>query len=342
MSPLVRAAIIQAEIPESRAHGIDRAAALTREAAAQGATLVVFPETWLPGYPVWLDVCRDAALWNHAPVKAVFRRLAEESVAVPSEVSGTLAAVARTNGVTLVMGVSERVDDGPGQGTLYNTILTYGPTGALLNHHRKLMPTYTERMVWGTGDAEGLRSTDLAVERGSARVGALVCWEHWMPLARQALHEAGEDIHVALWPNVHEMHQVASRQYAFEGRCFVLAAGSVMRASALPRELEPHPDKVSSPDQWVLRGGSAIIGPDGAYLSGPVFDAPAIVVADLELDRVREERMTLDVTGHYSRPELLELRITKTGRRVVVAEPPPSSASAAREGDGMPRERETE
>ena len=321
MSPTVRAAIVQAEVPGTSAHGIERAAALTRDAAARGATLVVFPETWLPGYPAWLDVCRDAALWNHAPVKEVFRRMADESIAVPGAAATALAGIARASAVTLVMGVSERVDDGVGQGTLYNSIVTFGPDGALLNHHRKLMPTYTERMVWGAGDAEGLRSAILPVQGSSARLGALVCWEHWMPLARQALHEAGEDIHVALWPTVHEMHQVASRQYAFEGRCFVLAAGSMMRASALPPDLEPHPEKVTSPDQWVLRGGSAIIAPDGSYVAGPVYDAPTILVADLHLDRVREERMTLDVTGHYHRPELLELRVTRPGRRAVTAPP---------------------
>ena len=319
MAHIIRAAIVQAEVPRDCAHGLERAAALTRDAAAQGATLVVFPETWLPGYPIWLDVCRDAALWNHPPVKAVFRRLVEESVAVPGDAVHALAGIARANAVTLVMGASERVDTGPGQGTLYNTILTFGPDGALLNHHRKLMPTYTERMVWGAGDAEGLRSVPLPNAVRVARLGALVCWEHWMPLARHALHETGEDVHVALWPTVHEMHQVASRQYAFEGRCFVLTAGSVMRASALPPELEPHPSKVTSPDQWVLRGGSAIIGPDGGYLAGPVHDAETVLVADLDLDRVREERMSLDVTGHYHRPELLELRVTRTGRRPVEA-----------------------
>lgn len=317
---IVRAAVVQAEVPRDQAHGLDRAAALTRDGAADGATVVVFPETWLPGYPAWLDVCRDAALWNHQPVKTVFRRLAEESVAVPGPATDALADIARKNAVTLVMGVSERINGGPGQGTLYNTILTFGPDGALLNHHRKLMPTYTERMVWGTGDAEGLRSVELAGDAGHGRIGALVCWEHWMPLARQALHEAGEDIHVALWPTVHEMHQVASRQYAFEGRCFVLAAGSVMRAAALPAELESHPDRVSSPDQWVLRGGSAIIGPDGSYIAQPVYDAESLVIADLDLDRVREERMNLDVSGHYHRPDLLELRVTRTGRRTVSAD----------------------
>jgi predicted amidohydrolase len=317
----VCAAVVQAEVPMSLATGLERAAALTHTARERGATLVVFPETWLPGYPAWLDVCRDAALWNHPPVKAVFRRLADESVAVPGAAADALAGIARGNGVTLVMGVSERVDTGTGQGTLYNTVLTFGPDGALLNHHRKLMPTYTERMVWGAGDADGLRSVAMTESPAGARVGSLVCWEHWMPLARQALHENGEDIHVALWPTVHEMHQVASRQYAFEGRCYVLAAGSLMRASALPAELEPHPARVSEPSQWVLRGGSAIIGPDGYYIAEPVYDAPAMLVADLDLGRVREERMTLDVTGHYSRPELLELRVTRTGRRIVDARP---------------------
>ncbi len=314
---MIRAAVVQAEVPMSLTHGVARAAELTRDAAGQGATLVVFPETWLPGYPVWLDVCRDAAVWNHPPVKAVFRRLSEESVVVPGPAASALAEIARSNDVTLVIGISERVESGPGQGTLYNTILTFAASGALLNHHRKLMPTYTERMVWGAGDAEGLRSVVVANGEASMRVGSLVCWEHWMPLARQALHEAGEDIHVALWPNVHEMHQIASRQYAFEGRCFVLAAGSLMRAAQLPAELEPHPGKVIAPDQWVLRGGSAVIGRDGSYIVEPVHDAPAVLVADLDLHRVREERMTLDVTGHYSRPELLALHVTRTGRRPV-------------------------
>jgi predicted amidohydrolase len=132
-----------------------------------------------------------------------------------------------------------------------------------------------------------------------------------MPLARQAMHESGEDIHVAVWPTAHEMHQVASRQYAFEGRCFVLAAGSLMRASTLPAELEPHPDRVSSADQFVLRGGSAIIGPDGGYLAGPVYDDTCTLHAEIDLRRVREESMSLDVAGHYHRPDCLELVVTR-------------------------------
>ncbi|MDQ3604617.1 MAG: carbon-nitrogen hydrolase family protein [Gemmatimonadota bacterium] len=307
----ITAAVVQAEIAPELEAGLALTAELAREAARSGAELIVFPETWLPGYPAWLDVCRDAALWDHAPVKAVFARIAENSVAVPGPALDSLAATAREVGATLVVGISERVAQGPGRGTLYNSLLTLGPDGRLLNHHRKLMPTYTERMVWGAGDAEGLR----AVDTPAGRVGSLVCWEHWMPLARQALHEAGEDVHVAVWPTVHEMHQVASRQYAFEGRCYVLAAGSLMRASALPPELEPHPDRVTDPNQWVLRGGSAIIGPDGAYLVEPVYDEPRVLVAELDLDRTREESMTLDVTGHYHRPELFDFRPLRSGRR---------------------------
>jgi nitrilase len=307
----VRVAVAQAEVEPSLEAALDKAVALIAEAARSGAALVAFPETWLPGYPIWLDVCRDVALWDHAPVKQVFRRLAEQSVAVPSDATRRLSDAARANAITVVMGVVERIDHGPGQGTLYNTIVTFGPDGALLNHHRKLVPTYTERMVWGPGDGDGLRSVDTPV----GRVGALVCWEHWMPLARHAMHEAGEDIHVAQWPTVHDMHQVASRQYAFEGRCFVLAAGSLMKASALPGELEAHPDKVSSPDQYVLRGGSAIIGPDGAYVAGPVFEQPTMLYADLDLGRVREERMNLDVTGHYHRPDVFAFGVTRAGRQ---------------------------
>jgi nitrilase len=298
----VVAAIVQVEAPTDFGAALARLRAGVADACGQGARLVVFGETWLPGYPAWLDVCRDAGLWDHEPVKRVYRRLVEASIEVPGPETQAFGAVAREFGCTLVLGVSERIRAGAGRGTLYNVLLTFGPDGRLLNHHRKLMPTYTERLLWGGGDAAGLR----AVDTPAGRVGGLVCWEHWMPLARQALHESGEDVHVAAWPMVKEMNQVASRHYAFEGRCFVLAAGTLLRATALPPELEPDLARVSS-DGWVLRGGSQIFGPDGSSLAGPVFDGEAVLVAELDFDRAREERMTLDVTGHYSRPDCLRL-----------------------------------
>lgn len=305
-------AVVQAEVAPDVASALERTTALVGEATRAGAELIVFPETWIPGYPAWLDVCRDAALWDHPPVKAVFGRMAENSVAVPGAALESLAGIAREAHATVVLGISERVDAGAGRGTLYNSLLVIGPDGRLLNHHRKLMATYTERLVWGSGDGEGLR----AVDTPAGRVGGLICWEHWMPLARQAMHESGEDIHVAVWPTVKELHQVASRHYAFEGRCFVLAAGALMRASALPPALEPHPERITHADQWVLRGGSAIIGPDGEYVVEPVYDEPGVLVAELDLGRIQEESMALDVTGHYHRPECFEFRSLRTGRRL--------------------------
>jgi len=306
----VRVAAIQAEIPRSLEAGLERTRALALEASSSGARIIVFPETWLPGYPIWLDVCRDVALWNSEQVKTVFAAHAANSVDVEGDSGAALARIAADTGTALIVGVVETVSQGRGSGTLYNSILTYGPDGELLNHHRKLVPTYTERLLWGPGDANGLH----AVDANDARVGSLVCWEHWMPLARQALHDSGEHIHAALWPTVHEMHQVASRQYAFEGRCFVIASGSLMRARDLPPELEPHPDRVTDPDQWLLRGGSAIIAPDGSYLVEPVFDSHAVLLADLDLTACRRESMTLDVAGHYSRPDCFQFSVRSSSR----------------------------
>lgn len=306
----VRVAVVQVEVPPSLDAALAEVERQVASATAAGCTIVVFGEAWLPGYPAWLDHCPGAALWDHAPTKAVFCRLADESVDVAGDDGAALARIAAAHGVTIVIGVVERVVSGPGRGTLYNSLLTYGPDGALLNHHRKLVPTYTERLVWGPGDAQGLR----AVETAGVRVGGLVCWEHWMPLARQALHESGEDVHVAVWPTAHEMHQVASRHYAFEGRCFVLVAAGLMRAGSLPRELE-RTDAVRDDDSWVLRGGSAIIGPDGNYVAAPVWDGPALLVADLPLHQVREGQLTLDVSGHYHRPDCFAFEVTPGPRR---------------------------
>jgi len=281
--------------------------ALAEEAARKGAGVITFGETWLPGYPAWLDYCSDVALWDHAPSKEVFAKLRQNSVTVPGQETDRLAQFAGDHKLTLVIGVNERVATGPGNGTLYNSLLTFTPEGVLANHHRKLVPTYTERLVWGQGDGGGLKS----VATPAGRVGGLICWEHWMPLARQALHNAGEDIHVAVWPTVHEMHQIASRHYAFEARCFVLAAGLVMRAKDLPAELRATPEFTANPETFVLRGGSAIIGPDGKYVVEPVYEKDTIITAELDLNAVDREKMTLDVSGHYSRPDIFDFRMGK-------------------------------
>ena len=303
---IVKVAAVQAaSVHMDLARSVEKAISLIAAAASSGAQLIVFPETWLPGYPAWLDCCRDIALWDHPPVKKVFARLMENSVVVPGPVTEMLGQAAAEHGIVLNISVHERVVEGSGRGTLYNTMLTFGTDGALLNSHRKIMPTYTERMIWGQGDGSSLRA--VATEAG--RIGGLICWEHWMPLARQVLHQSGEDIHIAAWPQVKEMNVIASRHYAFEGRCYVIACGAVMRAGELPVELEPIESLKDSPDAFVLNGGSAIIGPDGSLLAGPVFDQEVNLTADLDLTRIVEESLALDVAGHYSRPDIFDVKL---------------------------------
>ncbi|MCA1616527.1 MAG: carbon-nitrogen hydrolase family protein, partial [Acidobacteria bacterium] len=268
MTVKVKVAVVQSSpVFMNLEASLEKAVGLIEQAAGEGAGLVAFGETWLPGYPAWLDYCPGAALWNHEPTKRVFARLRQNSVEVPGVETERLGQAAREHDLVLVIGVNERVARGPGNGTLYNSLLTFDADGSLVRHHRKLIPTYTERLVWGQGDGVGLEAADTK----AGRVGGLVCWEHWMPLARQALHASGEHVHVAVWPTVHEMHQIASRHYAFEARCFVLAAGLVMRVRDLPPELDAPAEFADRPDDLLLRGGSAVIGPDGRYLAGPVF-----------------------------------------------------------------------
>jgi predicted amidohydrolase len=304
-SVVVVAAVQAAPIYLNLERSLARALELIAEAAKRRAQLVVFPESWLPGYPAWLDTCRDVAVWDNQPMKRLYAQLLENSVVVPNRVTEALGEAARRHNLTLIMGIHERVGEGSGRGTLYNSVLTFGPHGKLLNCHRKLMPTFNERLIWGQGDAAGLKVINTPV----GRVGTLICWEHWMPLVRQSLHGAGEDIHVALWPSVKEMYQIASRHYAFEGRCFVVAAGGIMRRIDLPRELEAAAEIANDDGEYILNGGSAVIGPDGLYVAGPAFGSEVIILARINLDRIREESMTLDVTGHFNRPDLFDFRL---------------------------------
>nr|AAR97504.1 nitrilase [uncultured organism] len=303
-----RVAIIQAEpVYLNLQASVARAIDLAGRAAKQGARLIVFGETWLPGYPAWLDYCPGMAFWDHRPTKEVFARTRENSVVIPGKEIEQLCKTAAELGVVISIGVNEKILEGPGNGTLYNSLLLIDESGKLAGHHRKLVPTYTERMVWGMGDGGGME----AISTAAGRVGGLICWEHWMPLSRQVLHMSGEEIHVAVWPTVHEVHQLASRHYAFEGRCFVLAAGLLMKVRDIPPELELPSQMSRESEDWLLRGGSAVIGPDGKYIVEPLFDREAILTADLELAACDREKMTLDVTGHYSRPDLFHLEFRK-------------------------------
>lgn len=297
----VNVAIVQAKSEYLNVSAsIEKAIYYIEKEAKEGAQLITFGETWLTGYPTWLDHCPKVCLWDHEPTKEVFALLRENSPTICGNAIATLTRVAKENGIVVVMGFNERVEQGQGSGTLYNSLITIGTDGTILNHRRKLIPTFTERIIWGQGDGSGLE----AVDTGFGRVGGLICWEHWMPLTRQAMHNTAEQIHIAVWPTVSEMHQLASRHYAFEGRCFVLASGLIESVQDLPSQFELSAELANDPDRLLQRGGSAIIGPDGKYIAGPVYDEETILTAEIDLKKIDAEKLTLDVTGHYYRDDV--------------------------------------
>lgn len=278
------------------------------EAAANGAKLIAFGETWLCGYPSWLDYCPEIGLWDHEPTKQVFQKMHENGVEVPGIVTNRLGDLAREKRVVIGIGINEVVRRGANQGTIFNSFLLFNQNGDLAVHHRKLMPTYTEKLLYGTGDGHGLR----IAETPFGNIGGLICWEHWMPLTRQAMHLAGEHIHLALWPKVHEMHQVASRHYAFEGRCFVIAIGQMLQIEDLPKELKLPEKLADQPEYYVLNGGSCVVAPNGKYLLEPQFDREAILYINIpDLMQTYRERMTLDVTGHYNRMDVFDFEVNR-------------------------------
>jgi nitrilase len=306
MERAVKAACVQAEpVVLDRDATLEKLDRLTAEAAREGAELVVFPEAFIPVYPssTW---AKHFAGWADERSKAAFARIAEEAVAVPGPAADRLGATAKEHGVWLVTGVTEIDPERPG--TLYNTLLYHGPDGTLALKHRKLVPTNHERLVWGPGDGSGLR----AIQTGVGRLGGLICWENYMPLARFALYESGIEIYVASTADDGDAWQSTLIHIAREARAFVVSPSHFQRASAYPADF-PLRDALEGLD--VLgRGGSAILGPDGAYLAGPLYDEEGILYAELEPGRLFEERQRFDPAGHYHRPDVLRLKVKESRR----------------------------
>jgi nitrilase len=297
----VHVACVQVEpVVLDQAATLDKLEGLVGEAAGAGAELVVFPEVFVPAYPSssW---AKFLAGWGDERGKAAFAMLAREAVEVPGPGSERLAEIARAHGVWLVVGVDEIERERPG--TLYNTLLYYSPDGELALKHRKLMPTNHERLVWGQGDGGGLR----AIETPLGRLGGLICWENYMPLARFALYESGVEIYVASTADDGERWQSTLVHIALESRSYVISACHLQQASSYPADF-PLAEELAGLG-WIGRGGSAIVGPDGAFLAGPLWEAEGILYATLDPQKLLEERQRFDPVGHYNRPDVFDLRV---------------------------------
>lgn len=273
--------------------GLQRAEDAIRAAAAEGARLAVFPETWLLGYPYW------ASISVREPRFANMRRLLQQqALERDGEAMRRLQSMAQASNIAVVMGFHERSG-----GTIYNAAAYLGPDGNLLGVHRKLVPTTTEKLVWGQGDGSDLEPVALA----GHRLGGLICFEHQMALARYALATKQVDIHAALWPGhvfIDPVIDASTRQLAHENSCFVIVAREVMDVGRLGKHL---PDFTDDPERWTAHGGSAVIAPGGRYLQDPVFEQEAIVLQDLDFAALDDAHWWFDGVGHYARPDVFRL-----------------------------------
>ncbi len=306
MDRLVKVACVQAEpVVLDLDATLGRLEELAAESARNGAELVVFPETFVPVYPSsrW---AKAFAGWQNDGAKETFARIAQNSVAVGSPAERRLGASAQELGVWLVTGVNEVEPDRPG--TIYNSLFYHAPDGTLALQHRKLVPTNHERLVWGQGDGRGL----YAVETGFGRIGGLICWENYMPLARFALYESGVEIYVASTADDGDDWQATLVHIARESRAYVVSPCHFQRTSAYPDDF---PLRVELEGVDVLgRGGSAILAPDGSYLAGPLYDEEGILYAELDPTRLLAERQRFDPVGHYNRPDVLQLALSPKAR----------------------------
>ena len=274
-------------------------------AADSGARLVVFPETYIPGYPVWIWRLRPEA--DYSLTSEIHHQLLANSIDLAADGLRPLREAAADRGVVVVCGVHER-DGAFSRATLYNTVVTIGDDGEIRNRHRKLMPTNPERMVWGQGDASGLRVIDTA----AGRLGSLICWENYMPLARYALYADGIEVYVAPTWDEGESWIATMRHIAAEGRCWVIGAGCSLRASDVPSGFPGREQLFPDPDEWLNPGDSVIVAPGGAIVAGPLHEEHGLLVGDIQPGRVAAAHRTLDVAGHYSRNDIFQLTIDRT------------------------------
>ncbi len=293
----VRVAVVQAAaVPFDAEACVDKAVKLIGEAAATGARVLVFPEAFITGYPKGMNYGLSVGTRDEVG-REEFRLYLEQAIEVPGPHTQRLGEAAAAADVHVVIGAIEREG-----ATVYCTALFFGPDGALLGKHRKLMPTSMERVMWGCGDG----STLTAVDTPYGKLGAVICWENYMPLARTALYQKGVQLYLAPTADQRDEYQCTLRHIAIEGRCFVIACNQYVERSMYPKDLNGYKELESQPDV-MCRGGSCVINPFGQYVAGPSFGGEEILLSDLDLDEIARGKADLDVVGHYARPDIFEL-----------------------------------
>ena len=302
----VKAAVVQAgAVPFDTKACVDKAVRLIGEAASTGARVILFPEAFITGYPKGLNY--GLVVGARDPVgREEFRLYLEAAIAVPGPETEALGRAAARHASHVVIGVIEREG-----GTCYCTVLFFGPDGALLGKHRKLMPTALERMIWGFGDG----STLTAVDSPYGRIGSVICWENYMPMLRMAMYSKEVALYCAPTADDRDSWLPTMRHVALEGRCFVLTACQFIRRKDFPASVRQ--TLGDSPDSVLMRGGSAIVNPLGKVLAGPHFDGETILTAELDLDEIGRGKFDFDVTGHYSRPDIFQLTVNESPMRAV-------------------------
>jgi nitrilase len=279
------------------------------EAVAEGASLLVFPEAYIPGYPTWVWRLRPGG--DMALSGEIHRRLRENSVDLDGSELQPVQDAAAKHGVTIVLGINERDSQFSGT-TLFNTVVVIGPDGVILNRHRKLMPTNPERMVWGTGDATGLR----VVDTPAGRLGSLICWENYMPLARYALYAQDIDIYVAPTWDSGDSWLATMCHIAKEAGCWVIGTATALQGSDVPRDF-PERDALFDPEEWINDGNAVVVKPMGTVVAGPLKREKGILYAEIDKEEARCARRSLDICGHYSRPDIFSFSVDRRPLRPV-------------------------
>ncbi|MBW1782726.1 MAG: carbon-nitrogen hydrolase family protein [Deltaproteobacteria bacterium] len=301
----VKVAVVQASpILFNREATLEKACGLIREASEKGVDLILFPEAFIPAYPRGLGFGAVVGSRSGAG-RRTFQRYWANAVDVPVAATEMLGEAAREAGVYLAVGVIER-DSRFSKGTLYCTLLYFGTDGALLGMHRKLKPTGSERLIWGEGDG----STLTVLETNIGKVGGLICWENYMPLARMSMYGKGVEIYLAPTADPRDTWQATLQHIACEGRCFVLGCNQFLSKDMYPDDLEGL-DELAELPEILCRGGSAVVSPLGEVLAGPLYDQEGILFADLDMGEIARGKFDFDAVGHYARPDVFQLVVNE-------------------------------